>query len=231
MAYCVHCGVKLHDAEPKCALCGAELADPLKPHDPSIPKPFPVRTPEQALRISRKYAMTLLSVLLLLPAAGCLLLDFLAGGISWSIYPAGVLALSWIVVAVPLLLPRYRVYSTILITGGALAGYLLMTERLSGASDWFLPIVFPALALFIVMICVCVALVRKYRARTLLVIVAALVEVGVLCLAVELLCVGFGVALRWSPFALAPCFFMALLLFVISRNRALSEELKRRLHF
>ena len=231
MAYCVHCGVKLHDAQPKCPLCDTEAVDPQKPYDASIPKPFPVRTPEQALRISRTYAMTLLSILLLLPAAGCLLLDILAGGISWSIYPAGVLALSWIIVTVPLLLPRYRVYSTILITGGALAGYLLMIQRLSGASDWFVPIVFPALALFIVMICVCVAMIRKYHARRLLVLAAALVQAGVLCLSVELLCVGLGAALLWSQFVMAPCFFMALLLFVISRNRALSEELKRRLHF
>jgi len=230
MAYCVHCGVKLHDAEPKCPLCGTQAIDPIKPWNPAIPKPFPVRTPEQTLKINRKYAVSLLMLLLLLPAAGCLLLDILSGGISWSIYPAGVLTLSWIVVAVPLLMRHHRLYSTILITGGALAGYLFMIERLSGASNWFLPIVFPALMVFIAMVCVCVAMVKKYHARAPLVIVAALVEIGVLCLVVELL-TGIDATLSWSQFVMAPCFFMALLLFVISRNRPLSEELKRRLHF
>ena len=231
MAYCVHCGVKLHDAEPRCPLCGVEAADPVKPYDPAVPKPFPVRTPEQTLTINRNYAVTLLVVLLLLPAAGCLLLDILGGGISWSVYPAGVLTLSWIVITVPLLMKRHRLYSTILITGGALAGYLLMIERLSGGSNWFWPIVFPALAVFILMVCVCVAMVLRFQTRALLVIVAALVEIGFLCLMVELLCVGFDAALVWSKFVMAPCFFMALLLFVVSRNRPLSEELKRRLHF
>jgi len=231
MAYCVHCGVKLHDAQPKCPLCGTESVDPVKPRDPDIPVPFPVRTPEQTLRVNHKYAVTLLSLLLLLPAAGCLLLDLLSGGITWSIYPTGVLALSWIVVTVPLLMPHHRLYSTILITGGALAGYLYMIERLSGGSDWFLPIVFPALMIFVVMICVCVALVRTHHARPLVVIVTALVEIGVLCFVIELLCGGFDIALSWSILVMTPCFFMAVLLFVISRNRPLSEELKRRLHF
>lgn len=231
MAYCVHCGVRLHDAEPKCPLCGVEAADPMKPYDPTMPKPFPVRTPEQTLTINRNYAMTLLMVLLLLPAAGCLLLDILSGGISWSIYPAGVLTLSWIMITVPLLMTRHRLYGTILITGGALAGYLFMIERLSGGSDWFWPIVLPALVVFMMMGCVCVVMVRQFHARVLLVIVAALVEIGILCLVVELLCIGFDAALSWSKFVMAPCFFMALLLFVISRNRPLSEELKRRLHF
>lgn len=231
MAYCIHCGVKLSDAEPKCPLCGTEAVDPIKPVDPPTPKPFPIRTPEQTLKLNREYAVTLLILLLLLPAACCLLLDFLAGGISWSIYPAGVLVLSWIIVAVPLILPRHRLYSTILITGGALAGYLYMIEHLSGTSDWFMPIVFPALLVFIMMVCVCVALVRKFHAGTLLVITVALLEAGILSLMVELLCENQGAALSWSQYVMAPCFFIALLLFVISRNRTLSEELRRRLHF
>jgi len=231
MAYCVHCGVKLHEAQPQCPLCGVVAADPLAEHGPASPPPFPVRTPEQALRLNRKYAVTLLMLLLLLPAAGCLLLDLLSGNITWSIYPAGVLALSWIIVAVPLLMPHHRLYSTILITGAALAGYLYMIEKLSGTSDWFLPIVFPALMVFIAMVCVCVALARKRHARPLTVMIAALWEVGVLCLLIEVLCGGFDIARSWSVFVMVPCFFMALLLFVISRNRPLSEELKRRLHF
>lgn len=234
MAYCVHCGVKLGGAEPRCPLCGTKVVDPQEPRDENAEKPFPIRTPEQTLKANRKYAVSLLSLLLLLPAAICLVLDLLTDGLSWSIYPAGVLALVWIVFAMPMLLPKHRMYSTILITGAALAGYLYMVEQVSNTPGWFLPIVLPALALFVAMICFTVALVRKWKVRVLLVAAAAISQAGLLALFVELLCIGYGVggpSLSWSPYVLIPCLFVSLLMFVISRNRPLYDEVKRRLHF
>ncbi len=233
MAYCVHCGVRLGDAEPRCPLCGTEVIDPALPRNPEASKPFPVRTPEQTLILNRRYALSLLSALLLLPAALCLLLDLLGGQISWSIYPAGVLLLCWIAVSLPLLMKRHRLYRTILITGATLAGYLFMVEQLSEAPGWFLPIVFPALALLMGAICLTIALIRKWKRSVLQVVAAALIQAGLLSLAVELLCAwqGIGAALTWSQFVMAPCFFVALLIILISKNRPLFEELKRRLHF
>lgn len=233
MSYCVHCGVKLGDMEQKCPLCGTEVIDPASPFDPEAPKPFPVRTPEQTLTINRKYTLSLLSLLLLMPALLCLLLDFINDGISWSIYPAGVFVLIWIVFAVPLLIKRQRLYSTILITGAALVGYLFMIERMSATTGWFFPIVLPALLLFISMIIFIVALIRKWRVRLLLVMSIIFMLLGLLVLAVEALCVWYGIGERiaWSLFVISPCFFIGLLLFIIYRNQTLYSELRRRLHF
>ena len=233
MAYCVHCGVKLGDAEMKCPLCGTGVSDPAEPRDPNVPKPFPVRTPEQTLRINHRYAVSVLSVLLLAPAAVCLLLDILSGGITWSIYPAGVLALCWTAVMVPLMMRKHRTYSTILITGAALAGYLYLVEHVSNSPGWFLPIVLPSLATFLLMVCFTIALVRKWKVPKGTVIASTLAEGGILCFVIELLCTeyGVGVAFGWSTYVMAPCFCLALLFIVISRNRPLSEELRRRLHF
>ncbi len=233
MAYCVHCGVKLGETERACPLCGTEAIDPAAPAKPSAPKPFPVRTPEQTLRLNHRYAVSLLTFLLLVPAAICLLIDMIGGGVSWSIYPAGVLALIWIVFTVPLLMRRHRLYSTILITGAALAGYLFMCERLSPSAGWFFPIVLPALTLFVAMICLEVALIRKWKVRVLVVVAVGFVLAGLLAFAVELLCTLYvaGSAIHWSPFVMLPCFFIALLIFIIYRNEALYRELRRRLHF
>ncbi len=233
MAYCVHCGVKLGNAEKTCPLCGTEVLDLASPFDPEAPKPFPVRTPEQTLTINRKYTLSLLSLLLLLPALLCLLLDLFSDGISWSIYPAGVLALIWIVFTVPLLIRRQRLYSTISITGAALAGYLFMVERLSMSPGWFFPIVLPALVILVFMTLFVVALIRKWRLRVLLVLSVCFFLVGLLVLAVEALCVGYGISDRiiWSLFVISPCFFIGLLLYIVYRNQALYSELRRWLHF
>lgn len=234
MAYCVHCGVKLGEAEPRCPLCGTEAVDPACPQNPGAERAYPVRTPEQTLRIHRGYAVSALSFLLLLPAGLCLLLDVLGGqGIGWSVYPAGILVLSWIAVTVPLLMRRNRLYSTILVTGATLAGYLYMVERMSRAPGWFFPIVLPALLLFIAMVCLTIALRRKWKMRVMRIVAFALAEAGALSLAVELLIErsAGGGAFYWSPFVAVPCCFVALLLYVITKNRPLYDELRRRLHF
>lgn len=234
MAYCVHCGVKLGETETKCPLCGTEAHDPAAPPKEDSPKVYPVRTLEQTLLVNRRYAMTLLSLLLLVPAGVCVLADWISGGVSWSIYPAGVLVLIWIAMAVPLLIRRNRLNSTILITGATLAGYLYMIELLSDTGGWFLPIVLPSLALFLAMVCFTIWLIRKKRLRILRLVAVMFMEVGLLCAVVEALCALYivgHVALSWSPYVMAPCFFVALLLYVISRNGPLSSELKRRFHF
>lgn len=234
MAYCVHCGVKMGEAEAKCPLCGTEAIDPAGETAVEAVRPFPVRTLEQTLQINRRYAVSLLSVLLLIPTAICLVIDLIGGGITWSIYPAGVLTLIWIAMAVPVLMRRHRLYSTILITGGTLAAYLFLVERVSDTAGWFFPIVLPALALFLAMICLDVWLIRGKRLRILRLAGFFFIEAGVLCFVVELLCVQSGIvstSLAWSPYVLIPCFFTALVLYVISRNGPLSSELKRRFHF
>lgn len=232
MAYCVHCGVKLAESETKCPLCGTPVCDPSAPESEPAPKPYPVRSLEQTLLLNRRYAVTLLSLLLLVPAGLCLLIDALSGPLTWSIYPAGTLFLIWIAVAVPLSLRRHRTYLTLLITGAALGGYLYLLERLSGGS-WFLPIVLPSLGLALALLCLSAWLILNKRVRLLRLLAIVFLQIALLCFAIELLCVHVGVSARigWSPFVIMPCLFVALLLYVISRSGPLSTELKRRFHF
>jgi hypothetical protein len=237
MPYCVHCGVKLADSEPRCPLCATPVIDPSAPKDPASPPParaYPARTEAQTLTLSRRSPLAFLSLLLLGAAGICLALDFLAGeGMRWSLYPAGVLILLWVAFAVPLLLRRHRLYSTLLTTAAALAGYLYMVERLTDGAHWFLPVVFPALLLFVGMVCLCIAMARRFRAGGLAVSAAAFCQAGLLAFAIELLIVraGFAEKILWSPFVFLPCLGVAALLLLIARDRPLYEALQRRLHF
>lgn len=233
MAYCVHCGVKLGPAEKKCPLCGVPSLDPLAQEAAEAEKPFPVHTKEQSLKLSRRYVLSLFSLLLLLPAGLCVLLDMLGGPLSWSVYPAGALLMVFIAAAVPLLFRRHRLNRTIVITGAALAGYLCLVEAFSGTEGWFLPIVLPALAILVMAVCLLIHLYRRGKASAASVAALALCMIGVLALVVELLCMQAGVSksgLAWSPYVMSPCFFIALLILFITRNRALYDELLRRFH-
>lgn len=236
MAYCVHCGVKLHEGEPCCPLCGIVSVDPLEEKKEQTGKrTYPVRTPEQELRRGKRFFLGLESVLLLLPAVLCLLIDALTGGgINWSIYILATLVSLFLVAVVPVVAPRYRTYSTLLVGFVVLSGYLLFIEMFSGTSGWCMPIVVPSLGLATGMMAVILALWRGERLNKVTLTGAIFAAVAVECFAVEWLltrAVLGQMTFIWSPYAMAPCLFISLLLFFINGNRSIREEVRRRLHF
>lgn len=235
MAYCVHCGVKLGDSERRCPLCGTEVLDPSQPRDPESPRPYPGHTPEQEIRRSKRFLLSLAALLLLLPAALCLVLDFLAGGgITWSVYAASAMGLLFVAVAVPVAVARCRFYWTLGTSFLCLSAYLFLVERLSHSGQWFLPIVLPAVALCAAMAAAMAVLYRRKRLNKLTLLASLFAAVAVECLAVEWLCermLSGDLLFLWSPYVLAPCLFISLILFFINGNRAVREEVRRRVHF
>lgn len=235
MAYCVHCGVKLSDSEMRCPLCGTAVLDPSEPRDPTLPRAYPVRTPEQELKRSKRFWLLLCALILLCPALLCLMTDALLGnGLTWSIYPSSAMALLYISAAVPILVPRYRPYMALVTGFAALGGYLYLVERLSASSGWFFPIVLPALTLALALIVLLMMLYHHGRLNKLTLLASVFGAVAVECLGIELFCVlslGMGLHFVWSPYAAAPCLFISLALFFINGNRAVREEVRRRVHF
>lgn len=235
MAYCVHCGVKLGDSEKRCPLCQTPVYDPAEPERPSAPKPYPVRTPEQELKRSKRFLLTLSALMLLAPAGLCFVIDLLiTGGITWSGYASGALIMLFVSVAVPLAVPKYQVYFAIGTSFLCLNGYLFLVERLSGSGRWFFPIALPALALAAVIITLITMLWRRGWLNKLTLLGLAFAGIALECLAIEWL---HAAALEktggfvWSPFVLAPCLFISLSLFFINGNRSVREEVRRRVHF
>lgn len=235
MSYCVHCGVKLGEGENRCPLCGTAVMDPNGQPDPAAPRAYPVRTPEQELRRNKWFLLTCTALLTLLPAMLCLIIDWVTGGgIGWSIYAAGALILLFISAAVPLTLNRHKISLTIPVSFLCLSAYLFMAEKLSSGSGWFFPIVLPALALTTAMLSLLIWLYRRDTLNKLTLLAASLAAVAALCLAVELLRIrayGLQPTLIWSPYVVAPCVFVSLVLFFINSNRPIREEVRRRVHF
>ena len=236
LAYCVHCGVKLGEGEKRCPLCGTEALDPACPVGPSdAPRAYPVRTPEQELKRNKRFLLSLAALLLLLPAVLCLVIDLLTdGAVTWSLYAAGALVLLFISTAAPLLLPRHKVNLSILVSFLCLTAYLFMAEQVSESSGWFFPIVLPALAVMTAMLYALVTLYRRDYLNKLTLLAASLAALAVECLLVEWLtssALGTFRAFAWSPYVVAPCIFVSLLLFFINGNRQIREEVRRRVHF
>ena len=235
MSYCVHCGVRLGESERRCPLCGTPVLDPLEPIPADAPRAYPVRTPEQELKRNKRFILLLLALVLLLPAALCLVIDCLLGdGLLWSLYASGAMILLFITAAVPLVLPRYRAYAFVITAFISLNLYLWMVERVSGSVGWFLPIAFPALAVASGLLTGMILFFRRGGLNKLTLAASALLAVAVECLVIEAFCIlaqGAAMKFVWSPFVLAPCLFLSFSLFFINGNRAVREEVRRRVHF
>ncbi len=233
MSYCVNCGVELENSQGKCPLCDTVVQNPMEPYDPRAKKPYPPRTPEQNLTINRKYYVLLLSIAFLVPALICFVLDLLSGAIDWSLYPMGAILMVFVFFAVPGLVSKYRLYTSILADGAAICGYLKLVQWLGKGGIWFDSIVFPLLILAVMMTLAMAASIRQRLVAGLLVPAVALVLIGILAIVTELLIgssVQHALRLTWSPFVLIPCFLVGLALFLVHMNQPLRSQLHRRLH-
>ncbi len=235
MAYCVHCGVKLGDAETHCPLCGTPVLDPSEPDRKIAEKSFPVHTPEQKMTMSRRYLLILLSLIMLVPAALCLIIDLLLNGrVVWSSYPSAALVLMFSGTAVPLMFKQHRLYISASCGYIATALYLAMCSSLSHTEGWFLPIALPVLTLAFICLMALIILNKKGIFGILTTIGGVLLSSAMVCTLCECLYslrVNGAVSLQWSPFASAPCAFLSLIVFLINGYRPLREELRRRMHF
>ena len=235
MSYCVHCGVKLDDGEKRCPLCMTPVVDPAEPARRNAPHAYPVRTPEQELKRNKQFLLVLAGLMLAAPALLCLIIDLLiTGKITWSGYASSALILLFAAVIVPLLLDRYQAYAAVGTGFLCINGYLFLVEWLSSSGPWFFPIALPAISLCAVMMTVIILMFRRGTLNRLTVIAAAFAAVALECVTVEWLIAASGGRsgeFIWSPFVLAPCMFISLALFFINYNRAIREEVRRRVHF
>lgn len=237
MAYCVHCGVKLGEGEKRCPLCGTAVLDPAERGEEALAKPraYPVKIPEQELKRSRNYLVSMAALILLTPALLCLVIDLLATRtVTWSGYASTALVLLFVAVAVPLLLSRGQAYATVGVSFLCLNAYLFLVEGLSNSGPWFFPIALPALTLFTGMALLIILLYKKGKLNKLTLLASAFVAAAAECVAIEglrLQSLGAPILFTWSPFVLAPCLFIAFSLFFINSNRAVREEVRRRVHF
>jgi hypothetical protein len=237
MSYCVNCGVELHPTADTCALCGTMVVNPCQPVDADAPKPY--ATDAQLLPPNNKaYLAGLIAALLTLPVLVCLITNLVFGGGAWSVYPIGGIVLFWVLIAVPLLLPRPLPLVAIGADACAILVYLFLIATLADKGfttgmHWYLGLALPIVLVASAVVLVPVAILRRRRLDGLRIASLLFTVLGFGVVGIETtvsIFVGTPFRLSWSWIVLASCLAMALALWIISRSSRLQEEIRRRLH-
>ena len=227
--YCVKCGVELADSEKKCPLCGTPVFHPDIERKPAEP-PFPPDR-RHAENVSRVGILFVLTVLFVLPAAICLLCDWrINGGIVWSGYAAGGIALLYILVLLPMWFRHPNPVIFVPVDFGAIGLYLLYIDLATGG-HWFLSFAFPVTGAIGVLVTAVVALTRYLHAGYLYIYGGGLILGGALAMLIEfLLNLTFQVheTFFWSFYPLVAGVLLGLMLIVIAVCKPLRESLRKK---
>lgn len=224
MSYCVNCGVELADSEERCPLCKTPVVNPAKPDFTPSAAPFPTERRPKLRSVGRKSAVTLATLLLLLPLSLSLVCDLsISGQIGWSGYVAGSLILLWFYAVLPIRQRGTRAATVLLIDCIATLCFLCYIAWRTGG-DWFYPFAAAETVLAFGMAILIVLLSQRTGIPTLYLLAVGLALSALFCLFTEWLingCFGVSDRLRWSWYPLAAnCVLVAILIFV-ERNAPL----------
>lgn len=233
MSYCVNCGVELDASLDRCPLCQTEVINPAKP--PRTGKrsyPYPSRIEKISDHIDKKFLVSIAGVIMLIPAIVTLFCDLIAGGgVSWSIYVIGALALLFVCIFVPMLFREPSVLLCMLFDGAMTAVYVFVICLISGG-NWFwrlgLPIVFVTCA---VVIGVAALFGNRKQPGLLMRVAYVLFGIAVLAVSIDLvICAYLGLSLipSWSGYVFVPCALLGVCTLLLRRKRNFKEEIHRR---
>ncbi len=226
--YCVKCGVELKDSEKICPLCNTAVFHPdIKQDD--IDKPYP-----EFRRVDRKSirraVMLIVTVSFILVALTVTMIDFnISGGITWSGYAVGGLAITYIAFALPEWFQRPNPVIFTPIAFAAIILYLLYID-LTVQGGWFLSLAFPIAGIAGIIVTTVVALLRYVRRGQLFIIGGALIATGGYISLIEMfISITFDSVsfTGWSGFSLAAFFVLGMMLIIIGICKPLRLALSK----
>ncbi len=232
MSYCVNCGVELDPSLDRCPLCGTEIINPAQPHhtgDRSYP--YPSRVEKISERIDKRFLVSIAGLLLLIPAIITLFCDLIAGGgVSWSLYVVGALALLFVCVFVPMLFRKPAPLRCLAFDGAIIAVYVYLICRLSNGR-WFWRLGLPVVAVSCAVVLGVAVLFARSAPGILLRAAYVLFGAALLSVCIDLLiCFYLGRPLlpSWSVYVLVPCALLGVCALLLRRKRNFKDELRRR---
>lgn len=233
MSYCVECGVKLAPSEPECPLCGTRVCHPDRSWEKPEHMPWPDRMETVMRRIDRAYATRLSIYLMLIPAVTAIALDLVdGGGLAWSLYVIGALALLWCWILAPVFLRFKKPYTAIGLDTISTGAYLLLIALLTGGMRWYLGLSLPVILLLGCSILLSLLAVRRLKLSVLcrVALVIALIAAFLVGLEIILDLYVLGrIAFSWSPYAAIPLLALSGICAALQRNVSLREEIRKRL--
>ncbi len=235
MSYCVNCGVELEKSEKYCPLCCVEVLNPKTPWQEPVERPYPRYLETLVNRIDKRYFATLAGLILMIPIMITILLDILdGGGLSWSAYIVGAMALIFIFIVLPFYFKRYHTVLFLSANCAAVLLYLLFIEKTNGG-HWFVGLGLPITVAASIAIIILALLFTKSARMTLLKKAAGIFfATGLFVLVVEIIVrlnetTAFD--LKWSFYALIPCAILGTASLILEHRKNFKEEVRRRLFY
>lgn len=226
--YCVKCGVELSDSEKVCPLCGTIVFHPDLPMPGGEP-PYPEFS-APIKRFNRFGALFTVTFIFLIPLLICLITDLkITGGISWSGFASGGIALGYIAFVLPFWFRRPNPVIFVPIAFAAAVLYLLYIDLAVGGG-WFLSFAFPVAGILGILATAVTALCRYLHRGRLFIFGGALIALGGYTVLIEMfVAITFGVKfVFWSVYPLTACVLLGLLLIAIGVCKPLRTSLDKR---
>ena len=229
--YCVKCGVKLADTEQKCPLCNTVVYHP-DVEQPTVEQLYPSNKFPKAGAGKRSLSGAVI-MLFMIPMVLSFFSDIQPDGkLDWFGYVAGALALSYVVVALPLWFYRPNPVIFLPCDFAAAAAYLWYINRETNG-NWFFSFALPVIAGFAVIVCAVVTLLRYVGKGKLYIFGGALMAMGVFLLGIEyFLTATFPISfIGWSVYPLIVLVLVGGLLIYLAINSIAREIVERKLFF
>lgn len=228
MSYCVNCGVKLAKSEKKCPLCNTKVINPnIKNNDFELAYPTAV---EMFNTLNHKFITFLILTILIGLTLITVLCDLIiTGSISWSIYV--IFSMLCVSSYLSFLLIR-NIYISHTLVFISLELLLFVIAYLNNGMHWFVYLILPFLLILWAYIMLCTFFIRKrrtslFRSFTICFSFSSVALIGIEC-SIDLFRFE-SINCTWSLYASLPILIISVLMFIISFNKRLLNEIKQRI--
>lgn len=228
MSYCVNCGVKLKESEKVCPLCNTKVINPNNLKTDFIPAYS--QNIEKTKKVNKKYLCFLITIILMGVTIITVLCNLIfTGNITWSIYVvASILFLNSKLSFVLFKNKFFPLFIDLLTT----ETLIYVIAYLNNGLHWFYYLVCPFIFIIWIYIILCTFVLSKKKYNLLRRFSVAFSFISVILLIIES-CIDMykyeKITINWSIYAILPIIIIGTILFLISYNRKLIEEIKQRI--
>ena len=224
--YCVKCGVELAESQRSCPLCSTPVYFPEL--DPNRERPYPKQNKPEVVNARGVYFVTTFAFIIAI--AICLIADqAIGGGMGWSYYVLGSMALAYIIFILPGWFNRRHPAIFVPCNFAAIAlfvGYINFAEN----GEWFLTFALPLIGGVALIVSGIVILSYYIRRGYLYIWGGALLLSAAHCILIEWLSIRTfksQTMFYWSIYPATTLFLLGVMLIVVAIVRPFRESLRK----
>lgn len=228
MSFCVNCGVKLKESEKVCPLCNTKVINPnsLEKND----KPVYSVLVDEYNKINHKFVCELITTILVISSFITVFCDLIfTKSLSWSIYVLSSIIYLDSKLSFALFKNKYIPFIIELISTELL---LFVIAYLNNGLHWYIYLVCPIIFVVWLYILICIIVLKSKKYNFLRRFAICFSFISLILVVIE-----SGIDLfknniinfNWSVYAVIPIIIISIIIYIISYNNKLLDEIKQRL--